>query len=320
MEAKYFCFAIIPKGTRKIRLVLQVGRYNNEPIENSFVNLFQHGGYCKRRMYLLLNCFFLIFFISKLKVLFRIASSSSNASVTINTVFSDGISTMHIQRHQKFFIEYDELAMRRSHPLINFKVDYEGELYLAPDFHVSGLINPALELNGRITGVANLTITENRLVTIGRNASSALIKKGKYTEEPVDGHFVFEVLVLESGSRLPFEKNINLEADTLYMRKNTLLTGNPIVMTCGDVHLEGGSNITNLRQGPKAGEGISPGIALKGVGSGGGHGGQGGPSVYTNGSAGYGSYIYPLHPGSGGGGSNGGRGGSTIKVPGKHQL
>ena len=221
---------------------------------------------------------------------------------------------MHIQRQHKFFIEYDEVTMRRSYPPINFKVDYEGELFLVPDFHVSGLINPALELNGRITGVSNLTITENRLFAVGWNASSALTKKGNYTEEPVDGQLAFGVLILESGSRLRFEKNINLEADTLHMRKNTLLSGSPIVMTCGEMLLEGGSNITTIRQGPKAGKGTSPGIALNNVGSGGGHGGQGGPSVYTKGSVGYGSYVYPVHPGSGGGGSNGGRGGSTIKV------
>lgn len=34
---------------------------------------------------------------------------------------------------------------------------------LVSDFHISGLNNPAFVLNGRITGVSNLTLTEGKI-------------------------------------------------------------------------------------------------------------------------------------------------------------
>ncbi|KAK3724602.1 hypothetical protein QZH41_005193 [Actinostola sp. cb2023] len=248
------------------------------------------------------------------EALFKIAGSDPHPSVTVLTVISDGLSTMHIQPRQKFYIEYDEVTLRRSFPKINFKLDYGGEVFLVPDFHVSGLKNPPFELNGRVTGVSNLTLTEGRIIPVGKNASTALTKQGNYTEKPVEGELSFGVLVLEAGSQLLFEKKVVLETDTLHMRKRTVISGSSVVMTCAEVLLEGGANITTSSQGPSSGNGIAHGVEIKGVGTGAGHGGQGGSTSYANGSEGYGSYIYPTHPGSGGGGANGGRGGSTIKM------
>lgn len=229
-------------------------------------------------------------------------------------VLSDGLSTVHIQPHQKFYVEYEEVTIRRSFPRVNFILDYKGELFLVPDFHVVGLKIPAFEFNGRMTGVSNLTVTQNRLVRVGLNASTALMKRGNYTEPPIEGELTFGVLVLEESSEFIFENKVELEADTLHMRKNTLLTGSSMNIISAEVIIEGGANITTSRRGPPAGAGIIPGVAWNDVGSGAGHGGQGGPSVYVNGSEGYGSYVSPTHPGSGGGGTLGGRGGSTIKV------
>lgn len=221
---------------------------------------------------------------------------------------------MHIQPNHKFYIEYDEVTLRRSFPKVNFIVDYEGELFLVPDFHVTGLKSPAIVFNGRITGVSNFTLTEGRLVRVGRNASTALTKRGNYTETPVDGELTFGVLVLEANTDLLFEDKVELEADTLHMRKGTLISGTSVNMICAEVLLEGGANITTSKQGPIGGQGIMPGIDKGGFGSGAGHGGFGGPALFSNGSNGYGSYVKPIHPGSGGGGPSGGRGGSTIKV------
>jgi len=250
-----------------------------------------------------------------LQALFKIGGPYRFPSITVHSLVSDGLSTIHIQPHQKFYIEYEEVAIRRSFPKVNIILDYKGEVFLVPDFHVTGLKSPAFEFNGRMTGVSNLTITENRLLRLGKNASTALMKRGNYTETPVEGELTYGVLVLEADSKVIFENKVDLEADTLHMRKNTLLTGSSVAIVSAEVIIEGGANITTSLRGPAAGAGIMPGVSTQdGVGSGAGHGGQGGPSIYVNGSEGYGSYVSPSHPGSGGGGPFGGQGGSTIKV------
>lgn len=235
-------------------------------------------------------------------------------SITINKIISDGLSTIHIQPHQTFYVEYDELAVRRSFPKVNFKLDYGGELFLVPDFHVTGFGNPAFEFNGRITGVSNFTLTENHSVHVGSKASTGMYKQGNYTVRPIEGELTFGALVLEASSTLLFEEKVKLETDTLHMRKNTSISGSSVDVICAELLLEGGANITTSGQGPSAGNGIAPGINVKGIGSGAGHGGEGGPSISYNGSHAYGSFVTPTRPGSGGGGPNGGKGGSTIKV------
>ena len=88
-------------------------------------------------------------------------------SISVVTVLGDGSSVLHVRRNQTFFIEYQEFTRRRSFPPVNFKVDYAGEVMLLSDVHVAGKKNPAFELEGRITGVSNLSLTEGR-VFMGR--------------------------------------------------------------------------------------------------------------------------------------------------------
>ncbi|KAK3755992.1 hypothetical protein QZH41_003345 [Actinostola sp. cb2023] len=97
------------------------------------------------------------------QAVFTIASSRSKPSISVHTILGDGTSTLHIKQNQVFYIEYEEATQRRSFPKVNFQVDYGGEVVLVSDFHISGLKNPALILNGRITGVSNLTLTEAAL-------------------------------------------------------------------------------------------------------------------------------------------------------------
>ena len=84
-------------------------------------------------------------------------------SISVVTVLGDGSSVLHVTKNQTFFIEYQEFTRRRSFPPVNFKVDYSGEVMLVSDVHVAGKKNPAFELEGRITGVSNLTLTEGRV-------------------------------------------------------------------------------------------------------------------------------------------------------------
>lgn len=248
--------------------------------------------------------------------MFRIADLGLNKrpSISVTTVLGDGSSYLHIMKNQTFFIEYQEFTRRRSFPPVNFKVEYSGELMLVSDFHVSGKKNPAFELEGRITGVSNLSLTEGRVLLAGENISSALLKNKVYIETPIEGKLTFGVFKMEASSQLRFAKSMKLDVSTLYMRQKAVISADTVDMALNEAHLEGSSKITTSEKGPKAEQGPGPGSNFNSVGSGGGHGGQGGPGSTLSGGSGYGSYVYPVHPGSGGGGSNGGAGGSTTKV------
>lgn len=146
----------------------------------------------------------------------------------------------------------------------------------------------------------------------GENVSSALLKNKEYIETPIEGELTFGVFIMEASSELRFAKHMKLDTSTLYMRQKAIISADTIHMYLNEGHLEGSSHISSSRKGPRAQQGLGPGS--NSVGSGAGHGGQGAPSTTVLGGSGYGSYVYPVHPGSGGGGRNGGAGGSTTEV------
>ena len=226
---------------------------------------------------------------------------------------------IHVEPEQTFYIEYQEATQRRSFPKVNFKVDYLGELIVVSDFHVSGNKNPTFILNGRLTGVSNLTLTDNRVLQAGVNASNALIQNRSYVTTPIDGHLTFGVVNLEAGSKMLFSKHLVLATDLFSMRKGAILSADSMVISVKEAHIEGGAAVITSGRGPNPGTVLGVGTSASGVGSGAGHGGLGGPSTTSPGGAGYGSFIYPSHPGSVGGagssGVGGGAAGSTIKVP-----
>ena len=186
------------------------------------------------------------------------------------------------------------------------------------DFHISGNKTPAFALDGRLTGVSNLTLTENRVLQVGDNASNALIQNRTYVATPVDGQLTLGVVNLEASSKVLFSKHVELGTDLLTMRQRSVLSAATMLITVKDAHLEGGSSVISSGRGPKEGSGPGEGSSINSAGSGAGHGGQGGPSTTVSGGAGYGSFVYPIHPGSAGGqgagGIGGGGAGSTIKV------
>ena len=155
--------------------------------------------------------------------MFRIADLGLNKrpSISVTTVLGDGSCYLHIRKNQTFFIEYQEFTRRRSFPPVNFKVEYSGELMLVSDFHVSGKKNPAFELEGRITGVSNLSLTEGRVLLAGENISSALLKNKVYIEIPIEGKLTFGVFKMEASSQLRFTKRMKLDVSSLYMRQKS---------------------------------------------------------------------------------------------------
>ena len=100
-------------------------------------------------------------------------------SISVVTVLGDGSSVLHVMKNQTFFIEYEEFTRRRSFPPVNFKVDYSGEVMLVSDVHVAGKKNPAFDLEGRITGVSNLTLTEGRVFLGKKGPSEGRTKQSK---------------------------------------------------------------------------------------------------------------------------------------------
>ncbi|KAI8478546.1 hypothetical protein Bbelb_437250, partial [Branchiostoma belcheri] len=224
------------------------------------------------------------------KAIFQIGYiNKTTSSVSIYEVLGDLTSILHICGNQTFFIEYEEAEVHRAEPPVNFIIDQHGELYAPNDFRVIGLRVPAVYLDGRLTGVYNLSIAGGKVMTVGPHATNALVKNRTYTETPVPARIEAESLLIQAS-------NLNIEGEA-----SMVVSGRGYMSGLGEV----------------------PGIEDEaGYGTGGGHGGYGGGTDISNKTHGgvYGSYSKPVHWGSGGGGTHGGAGGSAIEIHAGHSI
>ena len=117
------------------------------------------------------------------------SEDSSISSINIGMLLGDRTSTLHMRSSQTFYIEFAPLFPKRSSPPCNFIVDYGSEIWLSHDFRVIGLADIAVQLNGHMSGVYNITLEEGRKMLLGVNASNARYIAGKYVLSP-EGGFV----------------------------------------------------------------------------------------------------------------------------------
>jgi len=117
------------------------------------------------------------------------SEDSSISSINIGMLLGDRTSTLHMRSSQKFYIEFAPLFPKRSSPPCNFIVDYGSEIWLSHDFRLIGLADVAMQLNGHMSGVYNITLEEGRKFVLGVNASNARYIEGKYVLSP-EGGFV----------------------------------------------------------------------------------------------------------------------------------
>ena len=112
---------------------------------------------------------------------------SSISSLNIGMMLGDMTGTLHLRPSHKFYIEFDALLPKRSSPPCNFIVDASSELWLSHDFRLIGLADVAMQLNGHMSGVYNITLEDGRKMLLGLNSSNARYIEGKYVQSPPGG-------------------------------------------------------------------------------------------------------------------------------------
>lgn len=111
----------------------------------------------------------------------EIADGGDNIdTINLGLILGDKSGYLHIQYKQKFYIEFDKFSVLRSSPPSNFIVRYGGEMWASADFRLIGSEVPALDLDGHLAGVMNLTLDEGRAVHIAQTATNSRWMGGQY--------------------------------------------------------------------------------------------------------------------------------------------
>lgn len=100
--------------------------------------------------------------------------------LNIELVMGDMTGYIHIQDQQQFYVEFDAYSVLRSSPPSNFIVRNGGQMWTSADLRLIGLGKVTLDLDGHLAGALNLTLEEDRVVTIGVTATNSRWIGGEY--------------------------------------------------------------------------------------------------------------------------------------------
>jgi hypothetical protein len=100
-------------------------------------------------------------------------SGSNLENISLPLIMGDGTGWIHIQDGQVFYIEYSEFQILRSAPPCNFIVNAGAGMMASADFRVVGEALPAIQLDGHLAGVINITLANEAEVWSSETASNS---------------------------------------------------------------------------------------------------------------------------------------------------
>jgi hypothetical protein len=113
--------------------------------------------------------------------------------LNIGLVMGDMTGYIHIQDQQQFYVEFDAYSVFRSSPHSNFIVNNGAQMWISADVRLIGRGKVTLDLDGHLAGVLNLTLEENRVVTIGVTATNSRWIGGEYVT--LDGGILIVICI-----------------------------------------------------------------------------------------------------------------------------
>ena len=251
-------------------------------------------------------------------VSFLVVNVQLNVKETNHTLFAvaNRLSLqIHLRAGQKLFVEVAESAKGYSVAPVSYRVDPGAEIAF-PSTLV--LLGKRCIFEGRTLGVRSLTVAEGSDVVFSSTTQTGIKENGSFVYLTSNGNITFGELIVQKNSRLEFSKiNETLVLTTavfkikyhalVNMNHGEIDSGNAVVESEGRLVLEG--------TGHPGERGSGHGDTVNDVGTGGGHGGEGGATqVGQSGGRPYGSVYRPRHQGSGGGHGQGqgGTGGGML--------
>lgn len=230
----------------------------------------------------------------------------------IRKLYGDKSGLLHVLNNQTMILEVNAPSPVTKTP-VNLKVDSGGEAVLATKTYVVGTGKIALEVNGTLTTVRDLFVTQNRKVILHHGA-----KTSKQKESPAT--FLFSNMLLYSGSSLTMqdELEMNLIVGFLNIKFGASLSAHHASMRTGKIDVETGALLSCA--GGNAARQAVPSAEVSSLlkGAGGGHGSSGGRGSGGPGGLYHGALFQPKDSGRRGGKGNnnvlGGSGGGYIKI------
>lgn len=231
----------------------------------------------------------------------------------IDFLSGDNSGLIHVHANQT--VTLSELTPARIP--ISIKVDEEGLMLVPHSVIIVGNRPYSIELSGTILGMRNMEVARDRQVKFYERASVG-IGTNLMDYKVSEGTLEFGSLILHSSSQFIIDdtKTIQIIADKIDVKYNASLISSSLSLTVSHLHVEIGGTIdcsgeNEVIQTKASTSNLS-------IGTGAGHGSDGGKGADEHSGLYYGSLYNPSQRGQNGGagpqGSRGGRGGGDLLI------
>lgn len=236
-----------------------------------------------------------------------------NATLVTHMFTGDKTGLVHLRPTQKMFVEVVESRKGYSIAPVSYKIDAGSEITFPSSLTLLGTRSI---FDGFIIGVHHLFIAENANVAFSSTSQTGLRENETFTFITTPGNITFSTLVVQRGSRVSFSrinKTLVLTVGLLRIKYQGEMRINHGEIDSSWAWVESRGRILLEGTGFESEFGPGAGLTSLRIGTGAGHGGEGGSHVARTG-AWYGSILRPNHLGSGGGNGRGtgGRGGGLL--------
>lgn len=247
-------------------------------------------------------------------LLVRHPPGADNVTVIIHRFLGDGTGRVHIRKNQIIYVEVIESETNETAPPCNFHIDEDAEIVFPAIVDIRGM---RTIIEGRITGVHDLSIANGGYLEVSSSTQTARVENRHYVEISEKGNFSFGSITVKRGSILTFTRvkyPLVMTFSEFRIKYQGLITINygSIYSAYSWIESEGMLLLDGKGYGPE--EGPGKGSTFDFIGSGAGHGGDGGKTDTLKGGLPYNSVYSPFMFGSGGGNGRGvgGRGGGKL--------
>ena len=236
-----------------------------------------------------------------------------NATLVAHKFSGDKTGLVHLRATQKMFVEVVESEKGYSIAPVSYKVDSGSEITF-PSTLI--LLGTRCTFYGFIVGVHQFFIANDASVYFASTTKTGIRENGTFTFVTTPGNITFSSLVVQRGSLASFSRindTLVLTAGIFRVKYEGLVLINHGKIDSSWAWVESQGKVLLEGTGYDSETGPGKGVTISQIGTGAGHGGEGGSNVFRTGEW-YGSILRPDHFGSGGGNGrgSGGRGGGSL--------
>lgn len=235
---------------------------------------------------------------------------NKSVNVTVHKFIGDKTGQFHIFDRQKIFVEVVESVSNVTEAPCSYLIEAGGEILLPSEVHLYGTRSV---FKGMITGIEKLFVSYGANVDVYSTTQTALMENREYIVISKPGNLSIAEVTVKMGGNLEFrkiDKDMSLTVDSLlihYQGKMYMNHGS-VLSTYGHLYSQGLFSTDFTGHPSQSGPGNGSQIIISGstVGTGAGHGGQGGyADVSPTAGQAYDSVYTPHVLGSGGGNGTG---------------